>query len=325
MAEPSTPFALALSRHDQRVLRAAFEACNAEGETSYNRTTLLRWLDRSVPRNGEFVQCLADRLEAPALFEAWQLARRGSGEGGGNVEGAINRFRSLSEEDRAAAFPKIRRLFLERYGSQRARLSFRVDLYDSDNGDADFFDLRLVVKWTGRLPEYANVAFVVEQAELGNAFEDPSCVFRDALAMDNDALIRLLEGAEQTLSYKPLDEDNPTFTTMQGSNDGSGVFKFENDRIDNAEVRLDLNYPYPKRQRSFPIRFGKYKVAGVVDITFAAHSTEIANPHCNGVFLPPGDERSWAAATLPRNEFVVYLGKDDLLLSEGDGALLSWT
>ena len=325
MAEPSTPFAIALSRHDQRKLRAAFEACNEAGETQYNRTTLIRWQDRSVPRNGEFVQCLAERLEDPALFEAWQLARRGSGDGGGNVEGAINRFRSLSEDDRATAFPEIRRLFLERYGSERSRLSIRVDLYDSDNGDADFFDLRLVVKWTGRLPEYANVAFVVEQGKLGDAFEDPSCVFRDALDMDNDALVQTLEGAEQTLSYKPLDEDNPTFTTMQGSNDGAGVFRFENDRIDNAEVRLDLNYPYPKRQRSFPIRFGKYKVAGVVDITFAAHSTEIANPRCSGVFLPSGHERAWASATLPREEFVVYLGKDDLLLSEGDGALLSWT
>ena len=278
-----------------------------------------------MPRNGDFVRCLADRLDDPSLLEAWQRARNSPGHGAGTVEGVINRYRSLSTEDRAEAFPEIRRLFLERYGSERSRLSFRVDVYDSADPEANFFDLRLVIKWTGRLPEYANVAFVVEQSGLGDAFEDPTCVFRDALAMDRDELLRVLEGAEQTLSYKPLDEDNPTFTTMQGNHDGTGVFRFENDRIDNAEVRLDLNYPYPKRQRNFPIRFGKYKVAGVVDITFAAHSSEVIDPQCNGVFLPPGNERHWASATLPRNEYVVYLGKDNLLLSEGDGALLSWT
>ena len=321
----ANPFARALSGHDPNALRVAFASCNSDRETAYNRTTLTRWLDRSVPRDGEFVQCLANRLEDPALFEAWQKARQSSDRGGG-VDVAIERFRALTQDERVNASPEIRRLFLEQYPSVRSRLTFRVDLHDGVDSADEVFDIRLVIRWTGRLPENANVAFVRDQSHLGDAFADEACIFREALTMNQDDLDRLLEDAEQILSYKPLNEDNPNITTLLGWRGETGpTFTFDKDRVKNADIRLDLRYPYPKSERNFAIRFGKYQVAGMSEIVFAPHTDEVTDPQCRMPYLPSGEQRAWASSKLPRGELVVYLGSDGTLLSEGDGVVLSWS
>lgn len=321
MAKPSTPFAVALSEHRLPRLREAFEACNEAQGTSYNRTTLGRWLERSVPRDEAFVRCLAERLEDPAILSGWEQAR--SSGPTSTVDSAVDGFRQLSKEDRARAFPEIRQAYLEQYSSVRSRFNLRIDLYDDVESD-EIWDLRLVLRWIGRLPENAKVAYVTEQSELGDRFAEDDCIFRDAVDMSFDQLDGKLGACEQTVSYKRSDEDNPTFTTLDANYVSDGVFRFDNETVDNAEIRLDLQYPYPKHRRDFPIRFGKYQVAGMAEIVFAPHSDSVSNPRCNMPFMPPGQERAWASS-LPRGELVVYLGSDDTLLSEGDGVVLSWT
>ncbi len=322
MAEPSTPFAKALSEHESARLRQAFDECNEAQGTSYNRTTLGRWLERSVPRDEAFVRCLAERLADDLIVTAWQQARRSGPTS--TVAAAVDAFRQLTKEDRASAFLEIREAYLEQYSSVRTRFNLRIDLYDDDEGD-DLLDLRLVIRWTGRLPQNANVAFVTEQSKLGDRYADADCIFRDAVDMSFETLDGKLGACEQTLSYKRSDEDNPTFNTLEGEYVGDGIFVFANEKVENAEIRLDIQYPYPKHQRDFPVRFGKYQVAGMAEIVFAPHSGSVSNPRCSMPFMPAGQERAWASSSIPRGELVVYLGSDDTLLSEGDGVVLSWT
>lgn len=324
MAQPSTPFAIALARHDQRVLRDAFEACNESGQASYNRTTLTRWLDRSVPRDGEFVECLAERLNDPSLLETWHQARKvGAGAGGDSV---VERFARLSESERADAFQKIRQVYLSKYPSVRSRHTIRVDLYDSEVEEADLFDLRVVLRWNGRLPENANVSYVARQQGLGDKFEESACIFREALNLDQSTFDQLLESSsfEQILSYRPLDIGNPVVTSFEGKPAAPGVFEFGNEEVEGVAVRLDVRYPYPKRPQTLPFRFGQYQVTGLVEVTFALHSPAVSDPQ-GMPFLPPGQERIWSSDSLPRNELVMYLGNDETLLSEGDGVVLSWS
>lgn len=323
MAEAGNPFSAALAAHEAGELRRAFDTCNqAPGLSRFHRTTLQRWLDGSIPTRGPFIQCLADQLGDPRLYQAWEEAR--SQPKISDRQAVIDAFESLAEHDRSVAFHEIRKRHLSHFHSVRSRFSMRVNLGD-DPDHRDLLRIRVSVNWMGRIPARATVIFVTDQAGLGEAYATSECIFREVIELDASRLDSLLSaGDHQILAYTPLAGDHQAMTRFVGDYAGNGVFQFDNPEVENAQIRLSLSYPFPRGVQTYPVLFGEYQIAGVAEITVAVQSKDITQPR--GIaFLPPGERRNWAVDALRDDELVVYAGRPDMILSDGDGVVLSWT
>lgn len=324
MAEPKNRFAAALGRHDHHDLRAAFDACNEAGDSSYDRTTLTRWLDGSVPTRGEFIRCLADRLDDDGLFTSWEAVHGGRSSSGSRT--VVSRFEGLKPDERERAFTEIRKLYLSRFEATRSRFSIRVDLYD-DRDDEDLFEVRVTMNWVGLLPAAAKLVFVDDYRRFHDAFEDDSVVFRKQLGMDDPELDSVFGPGRyrQVLAYSMVSGPaGQTTTSHTAAWDGDGVFVFDNERTEDAQVRLSLSYPYRRGLQQYPVRLGRYRVEGQARIELVSHSRRVTDLRAMA-FMPPGQARDWSYEDFRPDELVVYLGERDTVLSDGDGVVLSWT
>ena len=326
-------FADALARHDQRRLRAAFEQCNDNGGTSYDRTTLTRWLDGSVPTRGQFIRCLAERLEDEDLYSAWEAVH--GGRSSSASRSVVSRFENLPPDERDRAYPEIRKLYLARFPAMRSRFSVRVDLSD-DRHEPDLFEVRVTMNWTGRLPAEAKVSFATDFRRFHDAFEDDSVLFGEMLRLDQARLHELLSPPpdrddagsggryRQVLAYSAASGPaGLVATSHDGRWAGDGVFAFDNEEADDAQVRLSLSYPYRRRVQQFPLRFGRYRVDGRARIEFVSHCPTIEDLRAIA-FMPSGQARDWSFEAFRPDELVVYLGERESVLSDGDGVVLSW-
>jgi hypothetical protein len=325
MAPSGNRFATALRHHDRARLRQAFDACREAGVGSYDRTTLNRWIDGSMPTSGDFIRCMADQLEDPGLYEAWQDSRQAGPRAAASPQAVVKRFESLSIEERKQAFPEIRKLFLEQFEEIRRRASWRVELRDAADPDADHFELRILHEYDGRLPADAWIVYTTDSGVLGDAYEEPDCVFREVLSFGSDTFRSLLETwPEQVLAYNRIGQANQQLMTHVGVPDGDGVFRFDNEEVEDARVRLSLAYPYPKGVGAFFLRLGQYRFEGGPEVTLALNTESASSPNAFP-FLPAGRQREYAADLVRAKELAVTLGGGGTVLSEGDGVVLYWT
>jgi len=319
------PFADALAAHDLQTLRAAFEACQQGDATGYDRTTLNTWLNQgSVPTREPFIRCLSERLEDPGLYTAWQQARKERSPS--RVKDVVTRFEGLNTSEKDTAFHRIRRDYVSEYPSIRERLSYRIEISDSDDPDDDHLQVTLDWSWVGDIPASANVQYVSAYAELTDAYADAGCVFREELLFNPDRLRALLEaGEDQVLSITPLGTSNPRAVRHVGHLGEHGHIAFENSGATNAEVEMSLSYPYPKGRPLYLIRFGGYQIPDTVDIRLILRTKGATEPTAFP-YLPPGRQTEWSSNRIRSNELSVRLGTgNNTVLSEGDGVVLYWT
>ena len=324
MTQSSSRLATALRRHDRVRLREAFDACREAGVGSYDRTTLNRWLDGSIPTSGDYIRCMGDYLEDPDLHQAWQAAHRSGSRSSPTPDTVVKRFESLSIDERKAAFPEIRKLFLEQFEDVRSRTTYRVELRDSADPEADHFELRVHHEWDGALPADAWVGFTHDTAVLGDAYEDPTCVFREILSFDEATFDSLLETwPDQILAYNEIGRANQQLVSCVGVPDGKGVFRFDNEPVENARARLSLSYPFPKGVGVFFIKLGRYRFEGGTEVSLSLDARTASSPRAFP-FLPAGRQREYAADLVRPDELAVTLGAGGTILSEGDGVGLYW-
>lgn len=316
------PFASALATHDMPALRAAFEACQEGAETGYDRTTLNRWLDGSVPVREPFIQCLAERLKDPKIYTSWQEAR--GARSPSRVKTVVSRFEGLTAEEKDEAFHEIRRDYVAEYPSVRSRLNYRIEISDPDP-DNDHLQVHLDWSWTGDIPANATVQYVTAYQDLSRAYRDPACVFREELPFEPDRLHELLAaGEDQILAITPLNSPNPRATRHVGQLDEDGTFTFDNDAATNATVQLSISYPYPRNRQVFLLRFGGYQVPDTAEVTLVLRATGASSPRAFP-YMPPGRQGEWTWNRIRANELFVSLGTGNTVLSEGDGVVLYWT
>ncbi len=323
MAQAHNQFVQALSAHDHRDLRKAFDRANAVTEQTLHRTTLTRWLDGSVPNRPDFVRLLADELDDPHVYEAWE-ATRGT-RSPSEYRSVVTRFDGLSPEDRERAYVEIRRSYLaSRFPRLLDRLSYRVEVNDPPEADADHLVIKVSQEYDGDLPAGARIVFTTSNRGLGDAYEDPSCLFRDIIPMDRDRLRALLEaGPQPVLAYNHLIAAGQRMITHESTLHDDGVFEFDNDHVEEARVRLSFEYPFPRGRQVWPIKFGEFRVAGGVEFTLTLNARSASSPRAFA-YPPAGRQREWAADRVRPDELVVSLGAGGTILADGDGVVLSW-
>lgn len=326
--EPRSPFSAILAKYDQSELRAAFvRAKNADGK-NYDRTSLYRWLDGSVPKDGDFIQHLGHELGDSDLYPAWEQTsqrrtRATKASAHPTPDSVEDQYEALSHDDRQQAYPNIRRLYLERFTELRTGASYRVELRDGPT--ANFREVRVTIEWDGSLPADARAIYTTEDNRLGDAFQDRHCLFRETLAIDNDHFADLLETwPDQILTWNPIGVVNPHKHRHIATNDGDGTFQFDNDAAEDARITLSLTYPYPKGLGVFFIRFGNYRFEGGAHLFFTLNATGAHSPKVF-TYLPAGRQREFAANLGRTNELVITLGSAGTILTDGDGATLYWT
>lgn len=325
MARSDNPFTIALSKHDPARLREAFDECRKAGAGTYDRTTLNRWLDGSTPNNGEFVRQMSEFLGDADLFPAWEEARKRRPRSSATPEAVVQQYTSLSYDDRQEAWPELRKLFLERFAREVTGATYRIELRDHPDPDADLYELRLTWQWDGHLPANAWVVVSNSTQVLGDAYEEDTCLFREILPLDDEALDRGWSGLPApALTYNELGPANQQMQRHVATEEGNGRWRFDNEAAENARVRIGLSYPYPRGYGKFFIRLGHYQFEGGAEITLtlstpAAHSPDVFT------YLPAGRQREYAADLVGPNELAVTLGAGGTILSDGDGAVLFWS
>jgi hypothetical protein len=318
-------FTQALLAHEGPRLRAAFEACRASGSHNYDRTTLNRWLTGSVPTNGEAIRCLSEQLDDPAVIDTWHEQRNQQPpKGQPTVDTVVRRFGLLNEKDQEKAFQRIRQTYLGRFTSVRRDLSFRIEVLDPFGDDEDHFILSVTVGWKGRVLTDSTAILATDQTELGDAYAEPTCVYRDKIELPQDRIEELLRSCDPpSLSVIPLAQTNPQPEMYIGEWDGLEA-RFGNDPADEAVIQLNVQNPISKSSLLYPVSFGEYRVEVGVSITLVLTSRAVNNPHALP-FLPPGREREVATISPRPNTLEVRLGtRNDTILSQGDGVVLGW-
>lgn len=324
MAQPNR-FAEALRAVEHSRLRAAFEASSqADTKGGYDRTTLNRWLDGALPNRGEFVRLLADELDDPDLYDAWEDAR---GERSGSAQrSVVSRFEGLAGAEKDQAFHEIRRNYVSDGRPVRRNLVYRITVNDPPEAHADHLLLRLDMSWEGRLPANAELRFVTDESGLGDAYSLPDCIFRELLAFDPAQMADLFDtlADDQVLAYNTLGALNPRPVTHRARPDSTGSAVFDNAEVERAHIKLSLSYPIPKGTPMFLFKVGEYSVPGPAEASLTLNSRATSRPQAVA-FLAPGRQREWAANQMRANELFISLGTAETVLGEGDGFVLSWT
>lgn len=317
-------FAAALAEHDAARLRTAFEACKESTGEHYDRTTLNRWLDGSIPTKGTFIRCLADRLDDDAVYDSWETARDARTPSG--ARSVVTRFEGLTPQEKDWAFHEIRRDYVAaEYPSERSRLGYRIEISDPDDPDDDHLRVTVAHSWTGDVPADATIRYVTEYADLTSAYGEPACLFHDELPFEPDRLQALLADADdQILAITPLDSPNPRPARHVGRLVEPGVYAFDNAGSTNAHVQVNLSYPYPRRRPIYFLRWGRYQVPDTVEVTLVLRSRSTSGPRAFP-YMPPGRQREWTSTLIRPNELFVSLGTGNTVLSDGDGVVLYWT
>ncbi|MEM9562611.1 MAG: hypothetical protein AAGA93_08355 [Actinomycetota bacterium] len=323
MDDPNS-FVAALNEHDMARLRNAFEAAKTATGEKYDRTTLNRWMDGSVPSKEGFVRQLATELDDEDVFSAWQQARRSQTPSQGRA--VVSRYRGLSDEEKDKVFHEIRDDYLSTFPSARRRMAYQVEVNDPPSPDDEYLVIRFTLTWSGAIPERASVVIATEHTRFAEAYSDPDCIFREILDFEPGRLSELLEsGPEPILAINPLDSRAPRGAHHIGQQDEPGLFRFDNAEAAEAEVRLSLAYPYRRGQGVFFIRFGRYQVPDNWSATLRLNSRSTSSPRAFP-YLPPGRQREFSQSFLGSDELFLTVGTGNTTVyGEGDGLVLYWT
>jgi hypothetical protein len=316
-----TEFSQALRRHEAGGrLKAAFDACNQDWRLDrYDRTTLTRWLEGSVPNREDFVQRLAAELDDPGIIRAWETDREARSS---DTRSIITRYRHLSTDDRRL----VRKAILDEIGHEEVRSSYsiRMDLFDSK--DPGFYQVTLSVNWSGPLVSGAEVIFVAEEDALADAYLNERCIFRDVVHLDPDHFDRAFgPGGEHLphLTYSPIiDGVQKPSTDCQPTVTRPGVIAFDTEEQKQAEIRLRASFPLTHEIPFRVVLFGHYQIKGPARLTFVTRSQNAGPPRAL-TFL--GNPRSWAPITgVGNDELEVAILENQSVDGSGTGVIFFW-
>lgn len=319
---PGSPnaFSQALARHQEGGrLREAFEWCRRQpGIEPYDRTSLGRWLGGAVPSREPFVKALSGRLNDPTIHSAWTALQDDRGDG--EVKGIVTRFQGLSPDDKVAAFAGIAAAMAQSTRVVRSGFSMRVDLYDGH--DDDLLRLRVEVGWTGHLPANAEIMFMNEQDGLAEAYAEERCLFRDVVHLEDERLHRVMADEDEyqhSLSYSPVGTGKTTSCSAERT--AAGQFRFGNEELARARIKLRTTYPFPRGLRLYPIIFNAYRIAGPFTLSLILHSQKTQWPQC---FSFLGQDPRWEASQW-RRELAIESGYEGAVLGTGTGLVFYWS
>jgi hypothetical protein len=319
MANGRQPFAQALSRHLPSVARAAFDRCNQKpGLAPYDRTAFDRWLRGAVPSRRDFVLALADELGDNGIYDAWLEAR------GDNTDVSVKRvvtsFVRLPPDAQQEAARQIGDHLATKGSPIREQFTMRVELDDWPSR-YDLYRLRVGLSWIGALPAQAKVLLLTELDALAGAYEQPDCLFRDVLALDDATLIAAMAELPQSLRYTAQSGAMSRQTSCPATTRAPGVIHFDTPEVAKARIHLDVTYPYPSSEHLFPILFRGYQVRGTVEVRFALRTRRAHRPR-SYPFL--GQQQDWAESPV-LDELHIEVGRHDLILAANTGLVLTWS
>lgn len=322
--EQVNSFVAALSRYDMARLKTAFEAAKRATGERYDRTTLNRWMGGSVPTKEAFVRQFADELGDESIFTSWRSIRESQSPSQGRS--VVTRYERLSDEEKDWVFHEIRARYLGTFPSVRSRATWRIEVNDPpDPADTDHLMVRLELTWNGDIPADAEAVLVTEHEQLGDAYANPDCIFREILDLEPGRLAKLLtSGPDPILAITPLDTAIPRGSHHTAEQVEPGLFRFDNAEAADAQVRLSISYPYPRGLGVFFVKLGRYQVPDAVEATLRLNSRSASNPRAFP-YMPPGRQREFSQNMFGPDELFFTFGTGNTVYGEGDGLVLYWT
>ena len=320
VAAVSGQFADALSARADAA-RDAFDRCNRRaGLVPYDRTAFGRWLKGDLPSRREFVLALAEELGDQSVYDAWLLDRGDTADAA--VKRVVSSFIGLSEHSQTEAVRQIEDYLAVRQGSIRDRFRMEVEIDDWPDDDR-LLRASVTISWLGSLPADAKVVLLGDYSGLADAYEQPDCLFRDALATPGDqSAEELLARCAAEISYFDEGGEADTPVTRYGTSLTPGEFSFVNDRLRKADIVLQVTYPYPRFHGRFPILFRGYQIRGRARIIFRPRSARIHSP---GSYAFLGLRDAFRSVTTPRSDVSVIAGREGEFLREGTGLVFTWS
>ncbi len=301
--------------------RKAFDRCNRQaGLAPYDRTALGRWLKGDLPSRGEFVLALAYELGDPAIYDAWRLDRGDTADSA--VKRVVTSFMTLPEPSQAEGARQIEDYLAVRRGSIRDRFVMQIEM-DDWPGDDRLLRASVTISWLGALPADANVILLGGYSGLADAYEQPNCLFRDALVIpDGQSAESLLERCSAEITYFADGAATAGPVTRPGKPGASGELTFGNDPVEKADIELEVTYPYPRFHGRFPILFRGYQIRGRARIRFRPRSDWI---HSVDSYAFLGLPDAFTSMTTQRSELTVIAGREGDFLRDETGLVFTWS
>ena len=312
-------FAKVLRSQDQSRLKEAFYRANMIPDlVPYDRTTLSRWLEGSIPSRGNFVKRLAKELEDESVYEAWKTCKDMSDS---NIKGMLTRFQNLNSSDQTKVFKKIReQYYVSRNESKIENYLTRIDLNDSPLGD--YYEIKVRLSWLGTLPANANISFVKTFESLTNELKNTNSVFSEKLDFNDAEFIECFENkrySQPHLSFTKKDSGEE-FQEIECKQSNPGIFVFDNEKCENANIQLSIRYPFPNKVRIYPLTPREHRTVGPAKIQFVINTTRAKNPQMLSMF---GDQTNCTAKYAHGDEISVQIGTTNKII-EGTGLIFTW-
>lgn len=313
-------FAEALAARADAV-REAFDRCNRRvGAAPYDRTALGRWLKGDLPSRREFVLALAEELGDPLIYDAWLIDRGDTADTA--VKRVVTSFIGLPEDSQAEAVRQIQDFLAVRRGSIRDRFSMQIEI-DDWPGDEQVLRASVTISWLGSLPGDAKVVLLGDYSGLAAAYEQPDCLFRDAVVIPGDQPAEsLLRQCSAEITFFEEGSAAAVPVTRKGTPGESGEFAFGNDPLRHADIELQVTYPYPRFHGRFPILFRGYQIRGMARIRFRPRSARMHNAE-SYAFL--GLRDAFTPVTRAGGELVVIAGREGEFLRDETGLVFTWS
>ncbi|HTA04922.1 MAG TPA: hypothetical protein VK774_01040 [Solirubrobacteraceae bacterium] len=289
-----------------------------------DRATRSRWVNgKALPRCRECVAALADILGDEELLDAWEREGTRRDEQG-QLTKTLSQIATLPMPFQRKVQEQLRVDLQETEFATRETLRIKVRIARCT---AAVHRVEASVRWRGELPARARILFASDRDELNEAYADESCVYRDLLHLDANALsagyaqLAKREGGRplNELRVKPVGEREwRTFAAASASS--PGCFEFDNKRADEADIQLSVTFPMPTHYACYPIQFGSYRVRGVASATLGL-AADISPKAAELLVLPPSCQ---TAVDCDSGSVSVELGEPDSLLPTDATIFFYW-
>jgi len=301
--------------------RQAFDRCNRRvGLDPYDRTAFGRWLKGDLPSRREFVLALAEELGDPAIYDAWSVDRGDTADSA--VKRVVTSFMGLPTPSQAEAARQIEDYLAVRQGSIRDRFGMQIEI-DDWPGDDRLLRASVTIAWLGALPANAKVILLGGYSGLADAYQQPDCLFRDALAIPEDQSAEsMLQRCSAEITYFENGAATIEPVTLPGRPGASGELAFGNDPLERADIELEVTYPYPRFHGRFPILFRGYQIRGRARIRFRPRSGRI---HSVDSYAFLGLPDAFTSMTTQRSELTVIAGREGEFLRGETGLVFTWS
>jgi hypothetical protein len=289
-----------------------------------HRATRGRWVNgKSLPRCRACVGALARTLDDQTLLDAWDADGVEHSEHGSGARVATQ-VANLRPHLKQRLQEQLRAELQQLEFSTRRALHVKVRIAPMTEA---LHRGEVTTRWKGIVPAKAKIRVAADRQALNAAFADESCLYRDLLHLSETDLAT---GYEELAAQHPgrAMAELSVRRTRAGKleslklarSDTPGYFEFDNDAIEDTEVRLRMAFPFPRQYALYLVQFGSYRVHGVARVSFKLdRAISLAMPKL--LVLPPDcetfDDPDDGAVSLE-------LGNEDSLLPTATTAVFYW-